>query len=333
MNSGPEQAVSIVVNERSGRVDVRAGGDPFTSYVYDTTERVLAKPVLHPIRSPAGNRVTRGYPLDSRSGERTDHPHHVGHWLNYDPVNGVNFWANAGPETDERWEPLGSIRHRDVVETTDGSGRGELVVRADWVGPDGPLLREETEFVFRAFENNRTIDRRTTLTAVGGPVSFEDSKEGLFALRVAAELEHPARDPITVVDDPTSGTTTEIAGTAGRTGEYLSGARVRGRDVWGTRAEWLRLAGEIDCDPVAVTIFDHPGNPGYPTYWMARGYGLFAANPLGQAVYSDGESELGLELGPNESATFRYRMAIDERIPSPAELDDRATEFNETYPE
>ena len=36
-----------------------------------------------------------------------------------------------------------------------------------------------------------------------------------------------------------------------------------------------------DGHTVTIAIFDHPGESGYPTYWHARGYGLFAANPLG----------------------------------------------------
>ena len=31
-------------------------------------------------------------------------------------------------------------------------------------------------------------------------------------------------------------------------------------------------------DPVTLAMLDHPKNVGFPTYWHARGYGLFAAN-------------------------------------------------------
>jgi hypothetical protein len=39
----------------------------------------------------------------------------------------------------------------------------------------------------------------------------------------------------------------------------------------------------VDGHPVTIAILDHPGNPGSRPIGT-RGYGLFAANPLGQAV-------------------------------------------------
>ena len=63
---------------------------------------------------------------------------------------------------------------------------------------------------------------------------------------------------------------------------------------------------------VGVTIFDHPENPGYPAYWHARGYGLFAANPLGAAALTDGADVLNLTLAPGASATFQYRVVIEQ---------------------
>ena len=51
-------------------------------------------------------------------------------------------------------------------------------------------------------------------------------------------------------------------------------------------------------------MIDHPKNPGYPTYWHARGYGLFAANPLGQKAFSNGKETLNLTLEPGQSATL-----------------------------
>ena len=61
---------------------------------------------------------------------------------------------------------------------------------------------------------------------------------------------------------------------------------------------------------MSIAIFDHPRNPGYPTYWHARGYGLFAANPLGQKALSNGKDVLNFALEPRQSATFRYRIMI-----------------------
>lgn len=65
-------------------------------------------------------------------------------------------------------------------------------------------------------------------------------------------------------------------------------------------------------DSVSIAIIDHPGNPGYPTFWHARGYGLFAANPLGQRIFTNGKDSLNLHLKKDQSVSFRYRIVIDE---------------------
>ena len=66
--------------------------------------------------------------------------------------------------------------------------------------------------------------------------------------------------------------------------------------VWGTRNKWVKLEGTMKDELVSVTIIDHEKNVGYPTYWHAQGYGLFAANPLGQAIFSEGNETLNFKL-------------------------------------
>ncbi|MEI9954727.1 MAG: DUF6807 family protein [Ferruginibacter sp.] len=39
--------------------------------------------------------LPRQYPIHKVPGERTDHPHHTGIWLNYESVNGLDFWNNS----------------------------------------------------------------------------------------------------------------------------------------------------------------------------------------------------------------------------------------------
>ena len=96
----------------------------------------------------------------------------------------------------------------------------------------------------------------------------------------------------------------------GVTGEYLSSEGIKGEAVWGTRAQWVALNGVQDEEAVAITVYDHPDNIGYPTFWHARGYGLFAANPLGQKVFSKGALELNATLKKGENMTFKYRVMV-----------------------
>jgi hypothetical protein len=54
---------------------------------------------------------------------------------------------------------------------------------------------------------------------------------------------------------------------------------------------------------------DHPSNLRHPTWWHARHYGLFTANPFGQGHFEkdapDNAGDYVIENG--ESLTFRYR--------------------------
>ncbi len=287
------------------RVDIAADGQPFTAYIFPNT---IKKPVLYPLRTPDGTVVTRGFPLDARPGERVDHPHHVGLWLNYGDVNGYDFWNNS--DAVDPNGKYGTIHHRKVLETSDGK-QGMLHVTADWItSDDDKVLEEETKFVFSA-QNKDTylIDRTTTLTAVGD-VSLTDNKEGMLGVRVARALEHPSDEPAVFTD--ASGVPTEVKAmnNEGVNGLYRSSEGVEGDEVWGTRARWVQLSGRVDEQPASITIIDHPDNVGFPTYWHARGYGLFAANPLGQKALSDGKDELNYQLQDGESVTFRYRVVL-----------------------
>jgi len=83
--------VRLVHDEAGQRVDVFVDDQYFTSYLYTDTIPNLKKTILYPIRTMQGNNLTRGFPLDAIPGERVDHPHHIGHWLNYGDVNGLDF--------------------------------------------------------------------------------------------------------------------------------------------------------------------------------------------------------------------------------------------------
>ena len=226
-------------------------------------------------------------------------------------MNGLDFWNNSNALSAERAATSGTIRHRAVQNTESGESEGVLEVTADWLTPEGDtLLTEETRYVFRTQPDVRTIDRMTTLTALNDSVSFDDNKEGMLGLRVTRALEHPEDKEVLLTDASGEPMTEPVLDTTGVSGEYLSSEGLRGTDVWGTRAEWVLLSGTVDDAPVTVAILDHPENVGYPTYWHARPYGLFAANPLGQNVFSEGAEQLNFALGPGESNTFNYRIVL-----------------------
>ncbi len=298
----------ITDNPEAGRVDVTVDGKPFTSYIYPDN---IMKPVLYPITTASGHFVTRGWPLDPRPGERVDHPHHVGMWFNYGDVNGLDFWNNSESIPEEKKDKYGTIRHRSVNRVESGDERAVLEVTMDWLKPDGKaLLREDTRFVFSGTEDTRTIERITTLTALDEDVSFKDNKEGVLGIRLARQLEHPSSKPEKFTDASGNPTTVAVLNNEGVVGKYRSSEGLEGDDVWGTRGKWVNLNGAIDNVPVSLVILDHPENVGYPTYWHARGYGLFAANPLGQKEMSKGRDVLDYKLTAGQSVTFRHKVLV-----------------------
>jgi hypothetical protein len=310
--------VTVTAHEADRRVDVTIGGQPFTSYIWPTT---IKKPVLYPLRTAKGLIVTRGFPLDPRPGERVDHPHHIGLWFNYGNVDGYDFWNNSDAIPEERRPRMGTIYHRAVRRATSGP-EGVLDIDADWTIPDGTvLLQEHTTFVFRGTATMRTIDRTTTLTAPGKAVSLADNKEGVFGLRVTRALEIPSKTPEVFTDASGKATAVPTLDNTGVTGDYRTSDGKTGDAAWGTRGRWCVLSGKIGNDPVSIAMFDSPENPGYPTYWHARGYGLFAANPLGQKDLSNGKDVLNYSIAAGQSATFRYRVLIVDGAPTAAETE------------
>jgi len=299
--------VAFVRNDQERKVDVLIDGKPFTSFIYPAD---MEKPVLYPILAADGAIVTRGFPLNKREGERVDHPHHVGLWFNYESVNGLDFWNNSFAIPADKKAKYGWIRNVKVEKIENGKANGKLSYSANWENQaKDVLLKEQTTFVFSGTDNERIIDRITTLTAQKETVSFKDVKDGMLGIRVTKELEFPS-DKVEEFTDSQGNVTKVSASGNGANGTYLTSAGKKGNDAWGTRGNWCVLYGVKETKPLSIAIIDHPKNPGYPTYWHARDYGLFAANPLGQAIFSEGKETLNFSLKPGSSVTFRYRIIV-----------------------
>ena len=113
----------------------------------------------------------------------------------------------------------------------------------------------------------------------------------------------------------------------GVSGLYVSSEGLKGDAVWSTRGRWVLLGGTVESEPVTMAILDHPSNPGYPTHWHARGYGLFAANPLGDKEFGAGNKEFNLTLEPGQSKTFMYRVLILSSAPAPEKIEEASRAF------
>jgi len=320
------EKVSFLRNDDKKSVEVNIGGKHFTTFIYPDN---LEKPVLYPILAANGQLVTRGFPLKTREGERVDHPHHVGLWLNYESVNGLDFWNNSYNIPADKKSKYGWIRNVKVEAVKESKNQGTLSYSANWENQAAKvLLKEKTTFLFSGTTSSRNIDRITTLTAMQDTVTFKDVKDGMLGLRLTKELEF-ATDKVEEFTDSQGNVTKVSASGNGANGNYLTSTGTKGAGVWGTRAVWCLLYANKEGQPISVAMIDHSKNPGYPTYWHARDYGLFAANPLGQEVFSNGKEKLNLVLKPGQSITFKYRVIVNSgETPNAAVLDEQAKDFS-----
>ncbi len=329
--------ITFVDQEAQKRVDVLVDGQLFTSYCWPDN---VMKPILFPVITSAGTTITRGYPLRNRPFETTDHPHHTGSWLNYGDVNGYNFWGNIGSNPADTSASainlnsnLGSIKHLKFEMLSGGIGEGVLVANESWIVNSGKeIMGERTEYHFIAKGSIRIIDRITTLTAREDSITFNDTKEGMFGIRVARQLELVSQEKRTMTNDKGNPSPDEIISTEGVTGNYRSSEGVTGNAAWGTRAKWMDLYGNIGDEKISLVICDHPKNVSYPTYWMARGYGLFCLNPFGAKAFTAGKEVLNYTIPAGKSITLIYRIIVNSgSYLTDPEINDLANEFAGKY--
>lgn len=274
--------------EGDGFVDVLRGGAVVARYVYKDTPR----PYIYPLLSPSGEQVTRNYPMKDVEGEARDHPHHRSFWIAFGEVNGVDCWTEG--------ESKGVIKQTSIDFEPSSPGYWAIHTTNDWIGPDGKKLCEDERRVsFLSTDYGTLISTVLVFKASEGELKFSDNKEGFFALRVAQGMQ--LKDG---------------------TGRILNSEGHRDADCWGKRARWCDYTGKINDKTVGIAIFDSPMNYNHPTYWHARDYGLFAANPFaGEAFSGNPEENATVTIPPYGSLTFIYSVLIHEGELDAATLD------------
>jgi hypothetical protein len=266
----------------SGDLKVNVDGKPFTIFHYGADAN---KPFLAPLRSPSGKIITRGFPMENIPGESRDHLHHRGLWFSYDDVNGVKFWENDPSYTKPN---IGKIV---VIHANSKENQGSTTVNAqmEWRDPHNKVLVvENREMIFSSAPTLQTLDFHITLTSPGG-VTFGDTKEGAFAIRLSDAFTE--RKGLKIVD---------------------ADGRTRMVNVWGKRSNWVDYSADVDGEKIGVAMFDHPKNLNHPTYWHARDYGLFALDPFGQHAFDPKMPERSTVLAPGDKLVYRWRVLIHQ---------------------
>jgi hypothetical protein len=290
LTAAAQQSVEIV--RQKDQVDVSIGGKPFTTYYLDET---VAKPYLMPLRSAQGTIVTRGYPVGNNVPPGSEHdrsfePHQRPLYFGHGNIDGLDFWGEevfAKYFNDHGKQAYG---HMALQKIDEAKGGDTGVIRAEFslLGPSGRVIGEETQaFTFRGDDHTRIIDCEFTVHATHGPLTFGDSKEGTFGIRVAKELDSPP---------------SRMVNSLGAEGE---------KAIWGKKADWVNYDGKVEGEDVGIAVLDHPKSFRHPTTWHARGYGLFAANPFGLRDFTRDPNQDGSWTIPErKSLTFRYRVII-----------------------
>ena len=283
----------VELKRGKNQIEVMIGGHPFTTYYFDPK---IAKAYFQPLRSAQGTIVTRGYPVGDdvpleHVHDSSVEPHQRPLYFAHGNIDGISFWAEEiflKQFYHHEDQPFGRMVFTKLDDSRGGADSGAIKAEFNLVDPSGRILATETQsYTFTGDENTRTVDCEFVIHADHGPVVFGDTKEGTFAIRVAPELNSPPA---------------HMVSSTGAEGE---------KAIWGKRADWVDYDGKVAGEDLGIAIFDSPRSFRHPTYWHARAYGLFAANPFGLREFSrDPKQDGSWTIREGKSLLFRYRVLI-----------------------
>jgi hypothetical protein len=206
----------------------------------------LHRPFIYPVIGPSGRSLTRmGHPHDPES-----HSHHNSVWISHHDVGATDFWSDGGK---------GKIRHKRVVKFEDGEQACSIITENQWLADTNKVLLLETRRVtampLDGSEWLMIIDME--FKANGTAVTLGKTPFGIIGLRMTKTIG---------VND------------GGGTIRNSEGA-VNEKEVFWKRARWVDYSGPIINGKLeGITLFDHPDNPNFPTYFHVRNDGWMGAS-------------------------------------------------------
>jgi hypothetical protein len=278
-------------------VTIEAGKDHFdfltgdalaARFQFDTASANLAKPYFWPVLGPGGVPMTRAWPMkDATPGGTRDHPNHKSVWFGHGNVipgdgslsggEGIDFWSE------------GSSCGR-IVCTRASCLQNRIEAHCEWRTAQGQKILSDVRRI-QLFDlgSAQLFVFDIQLLADVGPITFGDTKEGSFAVRVNDAIREYAGG--------------KIANAEGKVGEF---------NCWGRQSAWCDYSGPIQGKIVGLAIFDHPENK-YRAGWHCRGYGLLAANPFGRSrtgfPATRGRRDL-VHLAHGDQLNLRYGLLL-----------------------
>jgi hypothetical protein len=304
----------VTLTRAFDRVRVEIDGKLFTEYIFADG---ASRPYLHPVLAPDGTGLTRDFPMKETPGEDADHPWHRSMWFAHSMMNGVDFWNEGTGDNARSPKEKGRSEHMTLLETTNG-GVGVIRSRNRWIAPDyRTICYDERTLRFHPGPDGNFIDFEITLQALPDKsLHLGDNKDGTMAVRVAQWMTMPHK---------MGGKET------GGKGRIVTSTGHQDDAAWGKRAPWCDYHAEYNGKVYGIAIFDHPQNLRHPTWWMARNYGLFGANPFG---WHDFEKEFANDphkgdytIPAGGSLTLRYRLYFHIGDEKAAKLAERYKEY------
>jgi hypothetical protein len=256
---------TVRLEQKPNAIVVTIGGEEFTSY---RTAKSQPKPYFWPVRAAGGAVVTR------EIENIKDHPWHKGVWCAIDEVNGAKYWGEQA-----------KIENTSVEIVAAEGNPARFRVVNNWLeSGNKPALRETVDISIYA---ERLLVYDAQFTAFVTPVTFGDTKEGMFGIRLADSMRGQA-----------GGT---IVNAEGKKGE---------QECWGRESQWVDYFGPVDGRTCGVAIFDDPRNFRKSRFHV-RNYGLFTLSPFGRNAYTNGRLPADpLTLGAGKSFGLRYGLYV-----------------------
>jgi hypothetical protein len=313
--SGP-----VVVKVDGAQVDFLVGKEPVARYHKGPQ---VAKPYFWPVHGPNGTLLTRAWPMEEAPvGGSKDHVHQKSVWFCHGDVipegveikqkikgvDGVDFWSEGKGH---------GVIHCTAVDTPRlDKDHGQVVTRNEWLTAEGmKILDERRTISLYDFGQTRLFVFEIDLHASAVPITFGDTKEGSFGVRVNDQLrEQKGKGKLENAD--------------GKVGEA---------QCWGRLSAWCDYSGPIEGKTVGIAILDDPANP-YRACWHSRGYGLMAANPFGRNRSGFpamiGRKDL-VKLAKDQHLKLRYGLLLhpgDAKEGKVAEFFDRFVKLRKQEP-
>jgi hypothetical protein len=303
-----------------GETDVAfyAGDQLVTKYVFGGTvqdekgtgTKPLAKPYFYPLVAPNGVSLTRDWPMKRGTpGETTDHFHQKSAWFCHGDVipdgielktrtadkhvRGVDFWSEQPGHGR-----IVCVKVDDPVDTF--LNTVNVFTTNEWLTPDEDVILNEARLIsFSRTRTSYTLQVVSILTTPCG-VTFGDTKEGSFGVRI--------RDDFALTYKDGTGVVTSSSGKSAKAGAKDN------LPMWGKLATWNDYSGTVDGKTAGLKLLDTWINPHWAA-WHTRAYGLMAANPFGRDKSGfpgrKGKTDL-VKLAKGEKLTLVYTMILHD---------------------